>query len=132
MQKTEEQRFCTVRDYYCGAIGRARRILGLLIDDFFSRGVEYLTEEEKYILELQLIAHYDVIEAVLNTVNDILFTLETDLDAASGIKTRCTEHRKNTLCCIYGLTEDTAPVGEHPTADGPIHPHKERTSDHEG
>ena len=112
MQKTEEQRLSIVSDYYCGAIGRARRILAMLIDNFFSMGVEYLTEEETRILELQLIAQYDVIEAVLNTVNDILFTLETDLDAASGIKTKCTEHRKNILCCIYGLTEDTAPAGE--------------------
>lgn len=106
MKKTEEQRIRIVNDYHCGAIGRARRLLGLLIDDFFSQGVEYLTEDETHTLKLQLIAHYDVIEAVLNTVNDILFNLETDLDAASGIETTCTEIRRQTMCAIYGLTKD--------------------------
>lgn len=106
MKKTNEQRIRIVNDYHCGAIGRARRLLGLLTDDFFSQGVEYLTEDETHTLELQLIAHYDVIGAVLNTVSDILFNLETDLDAASGVETTCTEIRRKTMCAIYGLTED--------------------------
>ena len=106
MKQIYEQRIRIVNDYHCGAIGRARRLLGLLIDDFFSQGVEYLTEDETHTLEQQLIAHYDVIEAVLNTVSDILFNLETDLDVASGVETTCTEIRRKTLCAIYGLTED--------------------------
>ena len=58
--------------------------------------------------------------------------MNTDMDAAQGIKTDAVLIRKKYLCEIYGLTEDTAPAGNILTSDGPIHTHKERTSGHEG
>ena len=106
MKKTEAQRVNIARDYHCGDIDRARQLLGLLLDDFFSSALEYLTPEEQHLLEMNLLSNYDTIAAVLNTVCDILFTLETDLDAAAGVKTKAAEIRKEALCAIYGLTED--------------------------
>lgn len=106
MKRTNEQRVNIAQDYHTGSIGRARRLTALLLDDFFSRELEYLTPEEQHLLEMNLLSNYDTIAAVLNTVVDILFALETDLDAASGIETTCTEIRRKTMCAIYGLTED--------------------------
>ena len=106
MKRTNEQRVNIARDYHTGSLGRARRLLGLLLDDFFSQDIENLTSEKQHLLEMNLLSNYDTIAAVLNTVVDILFALETDLDAASGIETTCTEIRRKTMCAIYGLTED--------------------------
>lgn len=58
--------------------------------------------------------------------------MDTDLDAASDVKSDAVSIRKKFMCEIYGLTEDAAPAGNILTADGPIHTHKERTNDHEG
>lgn len=106
MKKTNEQRVRIAQDYHTESIGRARRLTALLLDDFFSRGLEYLTPEEQHLLEMNLLSNYDTIAAVLNTVCDILFDLETDLDAASGLNTTVVRIRRETLKAIYGLTED--------------------------
>jgi len=68
MKKTNEQRVRIAQDYHTGSIGRARRLTALLLDDFFSRGLEYLTPEEQHLLEMNLLSNYDTIAAVLNTV----------------------------------------------------------------
>lgn len=106
MIKTKEQRLTIAREYHCGAIERARRLVGLLCDDFFSGETDDLDGEEKKTAAFFLFANRETIVAVLNTVCDILFNLETDLDAAAGWETTATEARKNALMDIYGLTED--------------------------
>ena len=59
MKKTNEQRVRIAQDYHTGSIGRARRLTALLLDDFFSRGLEYLTPEEQHLLEMNLLSNYD-------------------------------------------------------------------------
>lgn len=106
MKKTNEQRIRIVNDYHCGAIERARHLIELVADDFFSDDISQMDLDARRLKEGQLLSGYNAIAAVLNTVSDILFNLETDLDAASGIETTCTEIRRQTMCAIYGLTED--------------------------
>ena len=106
MKPSYEQRVRTAMEYHCGDIGRARRLLGLLSADFFSHNTEQLTEEKRHKLEMNLIAWYDTIVAVLDAVDDILFNVEVDMDAAAGIETRAAQIRKENLCAIYGLTKD--------------------------
>ena len=38
--------------------------------------------------------------------------MDTDLDAASDVKSDAVSIRKKFMCEIYGLTEDTDPAGE--------------------
>lgn len=106
MIKSREQRVAIARDYHCGNIGRARRLVGLLAEDFFSLDLDQLNKDERQLEEGRLLSNYDTIAAVLNTVTEILHNMETDLDAAAGFKSRATEYRKNSFMDIYGLTED--------------------------
>ena len=106
MKQSTERRTHIAAEYHCGDIGRARQLLGLLSADFFSHNIGQLTGEERHTLGLNLIAWYDTIAAVLDTVNDILFNVEVDMDAAAGIETEAAHIRKEHLCAIYGLTED--------------------------
>ena len=106
MKPSYEQRVRTVLEHHCGDISRARRLLGLLSADFFSHNTEQLTEEERHKLEVNLIAWYDTIVAMLDAVDDILFNVYVDMDAAAGIETRAAQIRKETLCVIYSLNED--------------------------
>lgn len=106
MIKTKEQRLAIARDYHCGAVGRARQLVALLADDFFSSDLDQLDAESLRLKEGQLMTGYNTIAAVLNTVCDILFTLETDLDAARGLNTSGVQIRRETFKAIYGLTED--------------------------
>lgn len=106
MKKTEEQRLTIARDYHCGAIERARHLVALLVDTYFSSAPDFLNKEEERLLEAQLMAGYETIAAGLNTVCDILFAMENDLDAARGLNTSGVQFRRETLKAIYGLTED--------------------------
>lgn len=106
MKKTNEQRVRIAQDYHTGSIGRARRLVALLVDTYFSSAPDFMNKEEERLLEAQLMAGYETIAAGLNTVCDILFDLETDLDAARGLNTTGVRIRRETLKAIYGLTED--------------------------
>lgn len=106
MKQSTERRTRIAEEYHCGDIGRARQLLGLLQDDFFTWDRKLLTAEKRLQLDQQLLAHYDAIVAVLDTVNDILSNVEVDMDAAAGIETEAARIRKAHLCAIYGLTED--------------------------
>lgn len=106
MKQIYEQRIRAAQEYHCGDISRARHLLGLLMADFFSQRAESLTVDELHKLERELIRCYDTIAAVLDTVDDILFNVEVDMDAAAGVESTAAQIRKKYLCAIYGLTED--------------------------
>lgn len=106
MKKTNEQRITIARDYHCGAIERARRLVGLLVETYFSSAPDFMNEEEERFMKAYIWAGYETIAAGLNTVCDILFAMENDLDAARGLNTTGVRIRRETLKAIYGLTED--------------------------
>ena len=71
-----------------------------------------MSESERTILKNKLLYNYQTIATILNLAISLLSDMNTDMDAAQGIKTDAVLIRKRYLCEIYDLTEDTAPAGE--------------------
>ena len=132
MKKTGDDRCQWAFAFHETTIDEVACLLSVLADDFFSKAPDSMSESERTILKNELLYNYQTITTILNLAINLLSVMNTDMDAAQGIKTDAVIIRKKYLCKIYDLTEDTAPAGNILTADGPIHTHKERTSDHEG
>ena len=132
MKKTGDDRCQWAFAFHETTICEVKCLLSILVDDFFSDDTDSMSESEKTILKGMILNSYNTIVTILNLAISLLSDMNTDMDAAQDIKTDAVIIRKKYLCKIYGLTEDAAPAGNLPTADGPIHTHKERTSDHEG
>lgn len=132
MKKTGDDRCQWVFAFHETTIDEVACLLSVLADDFFSKVPDSMSESERTILKNKLLYNYQTIATILNLAISLLSDMNTDMDAAQGIKTDAVLIRKRYLCEIYGLTEDAAPAGNILTADGPIHTHKERTSEHEG
>ena len=131
MKKTGDDRCQWAFAFHETTIDEVACLLSVLADDFFSKAPDSMSESEKTILKNELLYNYQTITTILNLAISLLSDMNTDMDAAQDIKTDAVIIRKKYLCKIYGLTEDAAPAGNILTADGPIHTHKERTSEHE-
>lgn len=131
MKKTGDDRCQWAFAFHETTIDEVACLLSVFSDEFFSKVPDSMSESERTILKNKLLYNHQTIATILNLAISLLSDMNTDMDAAQGIKTDAVLIRKRYLCEIYGLTEDAAPAGNILTADGPIHTHKERTSEHE-
>lgn len=115
MKKTGDDRCQWAFAFHETTIDEVACLLSVLSDEFFSKVPDSMSESERTILKNKLLYNYQTIATILNLAISLLSDINTDMDAAQGIKTDAVLIRKKYLCKIYGLTEDTdAPLaGEH-------------------
>ena len=114
MKKTGDDRCQWAFAFHETTINEVACLLSVLADDFFSKVPDSMSESEKTILKNELLYNYQTITTILNLAINLLSVMNTDMDAAQGIKTDAVIIRKKYLCKIYDLTEDTSPAGENP------------------
>lgn len=99
----ESERFVAAYEYHSSDINTARRMISLIYDAFFSSNID--SNERKAEINNALMSHYEDIGATLWAASNILFEMETDLDAADDVETDAVQIRKKALCEIYGLKD---------------------------
>lgn len=101
--KTENNRFAAAYDYHSCDINTARRMISLIYETFFSFKMD--NNDRRVEIINTLMSHYEDIGATLWAASNILFEMETDLDAADDTETYAVQIRKKALCEIYGLKD---------------------------
>lgn len=115
MKKTHAERLQLAQAYHSTTTYEVGCLLSLLADDFFSSASpDKLSPDDRKLLMARLQCNYSTITSILNIAISILDDMNADLDAAEDTPSTAATIKKETLCAIYGLTEDTDPADANP------------------